>query len=58
MTFMNGLTASVVASRGDWPAEKQIGQMRLQIAMLHEWASSAAVIPAKPRKQRSATGTA
>lgn len=58
MTFMNGLTASVVASRGDWPAEEQIEQMRLQIAMLHEWASSAAVAPAKPRKQRSATGTA
>lgn len=53
MTFMNGLTASVVASRGDWPPQKQIEQMQLQIAMLHEWASAAAVAAAKPRKPRS-----
>ena len=31
MTFINGLTASAVASRGDWPAQKQIEQLRLQI---------------------------
>jgi BetI-type transcriptional repressor, C-terminal len=52
MTFINGLTASGVASRGDWPAEKQIEQLRLQISMLREWAS-VAVVPQKPRKERS-----
>jgi hypothetical protein len=51
MTFINGLTASAVASRGDWPAEKQIEQLRLQIAMLRGWASAAAA-PAKSRKER------
>ena len=52
MTFINGLTASGVASRSDWPAEKQIELLRLQIGMLREWASAAAV-PQKPRKERS-----
>jgi TetR/AcrR family transcriptional regulator, transcriptional repressor of bet genes len=52
MTFINGLTASTVASRGDWPPEKQIEQMRLQVDMLHEWAAKAAAA-AKPRKERS-----
>ena len=52
MTFINGLTASAVASRGDWPAEKQIEQLRLQIAMLRQWASAAAAAPATLRKQR------
>jgi AcrR family transcriptional regulator len=55
MTFINGLTASTVASRGDWPAEKQIEQMRLQVSMLRDWAAKAAA--AKPRKERSATGS-
>mgnify|MGYP001545172774 CR=1 FL=1 len=54
ITFINGLTASTVASRGDWPAEKQVAQVRLQIAMLREWAAkAAAAAPAKARKERS-----
>lgn len=54
ITFINGLTASTVASRGDWPAEKQVEQVRLQIAMLREWAAKAAAAPAaKLRKERS-----
>jgi TetR/AcrR family transcriptional repressor of bet genes len=57
MTFINGLTASTVASRSDWPAEKQIEQLRLQVAMLREWAAkAAAAAPAKARKERSAAG--
>jgi AcrR family transcriptional regulator len=57
ITFINGLTASTVASRGDWPAEKQLQQVRLQIAMLREWAAkAAAAAPAKPRKERAAAG--
>ncbi|MGH8287409.1 MAG: TetR/AcrR family transcriptional regulator [Steroidobacteraceae bacterium] len=53
MTFINGLTASTVASRADWPPEKQTEQMRLQIAMLRDWAAKAAAAPAKARQERS-----
>ena len=54
ITFINGLTASTVASRADWPAEKQVEQVRLQIALLREWAGKAVAAPAaKPRKERS-----
>lgn len=54
MTFINGLTASTVVSRSDWPAEKQLAQLRLQVGMLHDWAAKAAVAaPAKPRKERT-----
>ena len=54
ITFINGLTASTVASRSDWPAGKQVEQVRLQIAMLRDWAAkAAAATPAKVRKERS-----
>jgi TetR/AcrR family transcriptional repressor of bet genes len=39
ITFINGITASTVASRADWPPERQIGQLRLQLQLLHGWAS-------------------
>jgi AcrR family transcriptional regulator len=58
MTFINGLTASSVASRADWPAEKQLEQMRLQIALLRDWAKAAAAAPARLRKERSGTSAA
>ena len=41
VTFINGLTASAVANPGDWPAPKQIAQLRLQIELLYAWAQSA-----------------
>jgi TetR/AcrR family transcriptional regulator, transcriptional repressor of bet genes len=43
VTFINGITASTVANRGDWPASRQIGQLRLQLQLLHAWASGGAV---------------
>jgi TetR/AcrR family transcriptional regulator, transcriptional repressor of bet genes len=56
MTFINGLTASTVASRSDWPPQMQVEQLRLQVAMLHDWAAkAAAVAPPKLRKERSGT---
>jgi TetR/AcrR family transcriptional regulator, transcriptional repressor of bet genes len=59
ITFINGLTASAVASRGDWPAEKQVEQVRLQIAMLRDWAAKIALpAAAKQRKERSGTSAA
>jgi AcrR family transcriptional regulator len=38
MTFINGLTASAVANPDDWPAAKQIAQLRLQVQLLRAWA--------------------
>jgi AcrR family transcriptional regulator len=41
VTFINGITASTVASRADWPAERQVAQLRLQLELLYGWAGSA-----------------
>jgi AcrR family transcriptional regulator len=55
MTFINGMTASAVASPGDWSPEQQVGQLRLQLQLLQGWAQeSAAKQPARGR--RAATG--
>jgi AcrR family transcriptional regulator len=53
ITFINGITASTVASRNDWPAARQVSQLRLQLQLLHEWASEAACGPLK--KSRAST---
>ena len=45
VTFINGLTASAVANPGDWPPEKQLAQLRLQLQLLHGWARGAAAVP-------------
>jgi TetR/AcrR family transcriptional regulator, transcriptional repressor of bet genes len=37
--FINGLTASAVTSRSDWPPERQIEQLRLQLDLLKRWAN-------------------
>jgi len=55
VTFINGLTASVVASPGDWPAARQVAQLRLQLEMLHAWARGGAQ-PRKGRVAREAAG--
>ncbi len=38
MTFINGITASAVVSRADWPPARQMEQLRLQLDLLHRWA--------------------
>jgi hypothetical protein len=45
VTFINGLTASAVANVGDWPASAQVGQLRLQLALLYAWATGSADRP-------------
>ena len=40
VTFINGLTASAVTSPSDWPAHKQVEQLRLQLDLLRQWAGS------------------
>jgi TetR/AcrR family transcriptional repressor of bet genes len=37
VTFINGVTASAVASQSDWPPGRQIEQLRLQLQLLHAW---------------------
>jgi AcrR family transcriptional regulator len=38
VTFVNGLTASAVTSPADWPADRQIAQLGLQLELLRRWA--------------------
>jgi AcrR family transcriptional regulator len=47
VTFINGLTAGAVANAGDWPPERQTGQLRLQLQLLHAWAMGSAGAPAR-----------
>jgi AcrR family transcriptional regulator len=37
---INGLTASWVSSPGDWPARRQIRQLRLHLKLLRNWAGA------------------
>ena len=53
ITFINGLTASTVASRSDWPAERQVAQLRLQLQLLQAWAMSGASAAAGVGRRRS-----
>ncbi len=50
VTFINGLTASVVASPRDWPAARQVGQLSLQLEMLHAWGSGACAAAGEMRR--------
>jgi AcrR family transcriptional regulator len=47
VTFINGVTASAVASQSDWPAAKQVEQLRLQLQLLHAWAQDTTAVPSK-----------
>jgi TetR/AcrR family transcriptional regulator, transcriptional repressor of bet genes len=58
VTFINGITASTVANRSDWPAARQIAQLRLQLQLLHAWATSAAAPRGTHRSKRGPTGSA
>ncbi len=55
MTFINGMTASAVASPGDWPPEQQIGQLRLQLQLLEAWAEGVSA-KQQTRNRRAAAG--
>jgi len=56
VTFINGLTASAVASQSDWPAAKQIEQLKLHLQLLHGWAVETSGV-ATGRKKTSASGS-
>jgi TetR/AcrR family transcriptional regulator, transcriptional repressor of bet genes len=53
ITFINGLTASTVASRADWPGARQIAQLRLQLELLHAWASANSACTASKRSRKA-----
>ena len=53
VTFINGLTAGAVANAGDWPAERQIEQLRLQLQLLHAWAMGTAGAPPARKAARA-----
>jgi AcrR family transcriptional regulator len=55
LTFINGITANTVATRGDWPPARQIALLRLQLELLHAWAMSEAR-PGALKKSRRASG--
>jgi AcrR family transcriptional regulator len=40
VTFLNGLTASAVTSPRDWPAHRQVEQLRLQLELLERWSKA------------------
>jgi TetR/AcrR family transcriptional repressor of bet genes len=54
VTFINGLTASAEASQSDWPAAKQIEQLRLHLQLLHGWAVETAGRVRRPASGSSA----
>jgi TetR/AcrR family transcriptional regulator, transcriptional repressor of bet genes len=58
VTFINGITASTVANRSDWPATRQTAQLRLQLQLLHAWAdgNGARGGVAAGKKGRAASG--
>ena len=58
VTFINGLTASVVATPRDWPAARQIAQLRLQLEMLHGWAAGAGGAGEMRGRRRAAAASA
>jgi len=41
-TFINGLTASAVTSRADWPPDRQVAQLRMHLQLLLQWAETEA----------------
>jgi AcrR family transcriptional regulator len=53
ITFINGVTASTVASRPEWPAARQIAQLRLQLELLHAWARSSTSRGALKRSRKA-----
>lgn len=54
VTFINGLTASVVASPRDWPPARQVRQLRLQLEMLYAWAPGACAAAGRTGRSRRA----
>ncbi len=55
VVFINGLTASAVASQSDWPPGKQIEQLRLQLQLLHGLAAEGVAAGAEKLKKSSKT---
>ncbi len=44
ITFLNGVTASAVPNRADWPPARQLGQLKLQLQLLRRHALETAAL--------------
>jgi TetR/AcrR family transcriptional regulator, transcriptional repressor of bet genes len=53
VTFINGITASAVASQSDWPVAKQVEQLRLQLRLLQTWAAETMGASANEKQRKS-----
>jgi AcrR family transcriptional regulator len=53
VTFINGVTASAVASQSDWPAARQLEQLRLQLQLLQAWATETIAASASDKQRKS-----
>ena len=47
VAFINGLTASAIPNPSDWPAARQVEQLRLQLDLLQAWAKASIATPSK-----------
>ncbi len=57
-TFLNGLTAGALISPVEWPAERQLAQLKVQLELWRVWARSAAThrtTPSRPKTVRRVT---
>ncbi len=52
VTFINGVTASAVVSAADWPAARQLEQLRMQLQLLHAWALGTITQPVTEKARR------
>jgi TetR/AcrR family transcriptional regulator, transcriptional repressor of bet genes len=52
ITFLNGVTASAVANHADWPPERQLAQLDLQLRLLrrHALESAGSITPPVPAR--------
>jgi TetR/AcrR family transcriptional regulator, transcriptional repressor of bet genes len=53
VTFINGVTASAVPNQSDWSAARQIEQLRLQLQLLHAWASETIATSASDKQRKN-----
>lgn len=47
VTFINGVTATAIPNPSDWPAARQVDQLRLQLQLLRAWAQDTIAAPSK-----------
>ena len=54
-TFLNGLTAGALISPTEWPAERQLSQLRIQLELWRVWARNAVPVQSRSKTVRRVT---